>query len=113
MYNTTVRIAWQPDGELSAQDLYAFRKLKHVVHRLDAAHRTRLRLVVRMHAAADYGGCDLGSVYLEVRCTIDDLLEASARRYTRCSCAKFGVRLALALQEALQLGPGVNGEQAA
>lgn len=104
LYNTIVRIAWQPVGELSAQDLYDFGKCKYVVHKLDVAHRTRLRLVVRMHAVADYGTCDLQSVYFEVRCTIEDLLEAIMQGMQGVRVLGL-VRFALALQEALKLGP--------
>lgn len=70
-----------------------------------------MRVVMRMHAVADYGGCNLGSVYLEVRCAIDDLLEASLRGTPGVRVLSV-VRLALALQEALRLGPGLKGAAA-
>lgn len=108
MYNTAERTAWEPDGALSAQDLFDFGKLKYVIHKLDASHRPRVRLVVRMHAVADYGGCDLKLFYFEVRCVISELGEKAGSRSLQGVRVLGLVRLALALQEALTLGPRID-----
>jgi hypothetical protein len=84
--------------------MYDFRKLKHVLHKLDAKHRVRLGLIRRLHAVVDYGGCDLKAVYFEVRCVIIELQQEYAGRLKGARVTDL-VRLALVLQEALALGP--------
>jgi hypothetical protein len=86
---------------------YNFQKLKRMVQKLDAVHKTRVKLIKRIHAVADHGECDLKSVYREVRCMIGELLHDSAMQIKSMDeCRATGlVRLALMLQEALELGP--------
>jgi hypothetical protein len=107
--STECRTAWHAAGdpELCFQDLYVFCKLKHVLHKLDVAHRIRVRLVKRLHAVVDYGGCDLKSVYLEVRCIISDFLHGPTVGLEGARVTGL-VRLALAMQEALLLGPAAD-----
>lgn len=109
LFNIEQRMAWQPVGEPDpgAQDLYDFQKLKHVMQKLDAVHRTRVKLIKRLHAVADYGGCDMKSVYFETRCMIGEMMHnaaAQGRPLEECRITGL-VRLALVLQEALELGP--------
>jgi hypothetical protein len=85
-----------------------------MVQKLDAVHKTRVKLIKRLHAVADYGGCDLGSVYREVRCLIGELLHDAAmhiKSFEECRVAGL-VRFALTLQDALRLGPKAEGEGA-
>jgi hypothetical protein len=109
LFNTEQRMAWQPVGEPEpgAQDLYDFQKLKHVMQKLDAVHRTRVKLIKRLHAVADYGGCDMKSVYFEVRCMIGEMVHSAAAQGRPLEdCRVTGlVRLAAVLQDALTLGP--------
>lgn len=109
LFNIEQRMAWQPVGEPDpgAQDLYDFQKLKHVMQKLDAVHRTRVKLIKRLHAVADYGGCDMKSVYFETRCMIGEMMHnaaAQGRPLEECRITGL-VRLAVVLQEALDLGP--------
>lgn len=108
--DTECRTAWHAAGEtqLCSKDLYIFCKLKHVLHKLDVAHKMRVRLVKRLHAVVDYGSCDLKSVYFEVRCIINEVLLASVAGGFKCVRMTGLVRLALALQEALALGPAAS-----
>lgn len=108
--HTECRTAWHAAGEtqLCSQDLYIFCKLKHVLHKLDVAHKMRVRLVKRLHAVVDFGSCDLKSVYFEVRCIINEVLLASVAGGSKGVRMTGLARLALALQEALALGPTAN-----
>jgi hypothetical protein len=108
------QLAWLPIGAgyPSPQELYDFAKLKRMVQKLDAVHKTRVKLIKRLHAVADYGGRDLGSVYREVRCLIGELLHDAAlqiKSFEDCRVAGL-VRFALTLQDALRLGPKAEGE---
>lgn len=105
LYNTAERTASEPDGKLSAQDLFDFQRLKYVIHKLDASQRPRVRLVVRMHAVADYWGCNFKLFYFGVRCVISDLCEKAGSHGLQGVRVLGLVRLALTLQEALRLGP--------
>jgi hypothetical protein len=84
--------------------MYDFRKLKHVLHKIDAKHRIRLGLIKRLHAVADYGGCDLKAVYFEVRCVIGTVMRSCVGRLEDARVTGL-VRLAVVLHEALALGP--------
>lgn len=107
IYNTAERMAWQPPAvvELSAQDLYEFPKLKYMVHKLNAVHKIRVRLIKRLHAVADFGGGELKSVYFEVRCIITEMMRTADAHRLQSARITDLVRLALALQEALVQGP--------
>lgn len=109
LFNIEQRMAWQPVGEPDpdAQDLFDFSILKHVMQKLDAVHRTRVKLIKRLHAVADYGGCDAKSVYFEVRCMIGEMMHnAAAQGRPLHECRITGlVRLAIVLQHALEQGP--------
>lgn len=104
---TAERTAWQPQSlaEFTSQDLFDFPKLKFAVQKLDAVHTLRLRLIKRLHAVADYGDSELRSVYFEVRCVIGELLHSAHWHRLEDRRVTGFVRLALALQEALSLGP--------
>lgn len=78
-----------------------------MVQKLDAVHKTRVKLIKRIHAVADHGKCDLKSIYREVRGLIGEMLHDSAMKIKSMDeCRVTGlVRLTLMLQEALELGP--------
>lgn len=86
-----------------------------MVQKLDAVHKTRVKLIKRIHAVADHGGCDLKSVYREVRGLIGEMLHDSAMQIRSLEeCRVTGlVRMALMLQEALILGPRPQAQAAA
>jgi hypothetical protein len=86
-----------------------------MVQKLDAVHKTRVKLIKRIHAVADRGGCDLKSVYREVRGLVGELLHDSAMQIRSLEeCRVTGlVRMALMLQEALVLGPKLQAQAAA
>jgi hypothetical protein len=81
----------------------------HPVHtqKLDAVHKTRVKLIKRIHAVADHGECDLKGVYREVRGLIGEMLHDSAMMIKSLEQSRVTglVRLGLMLQEALKQGP--------
>jgi hypothetical protein len=77
------------------------------VQKLDAVHKSRVKLIKRIHAVADHGGCDLKGVYREVRSLIGEMLHDSSTMIKSLEQSRVTgvVRLALMLQEALEQGP--------
>jgi hypothetical protein len=81
----------------------------HPLHtqKLDAVHKTRVKLIKRIHAVADHGECDLKGVYREVRALIGEMLHDSAMMIKSLEQSRVTglVRLGLMLQDALKQGP--------
>jgi hypothetical protein len=77
------------------------------VQKLDAVHKSRIKLIKRIHAVAEHGECDLKGVYRELRGLIGEMLRDSSWMIKSLEQSRVTgvVRLALMMQEALKEGP--------
>ena len=70
-------------------------------------HKSRVKLIKRIHVMADHGGCDLKGVYRELRGLIGEMLHNSSMMIKSLEQSRVTgvVRMALMMQEALKEGP--------
>jgi hypothetical protein len=75
--------------------------------KLDAVHKSRVKLIKRIHVVADRGGCDLKGVYRELRGLIGEMLHDSSLMIKSLDQTRVTgvVRMALMMQDALKEGP--------